>query len=342
MTQLCNNFRACSRYEQAGANSGHQPEATSRRTQFRLRLDRSEHVMVLTDKGNVLSSAAFSAYEQRYCSEATEQAGAHTPHARTPTRPQGHQETLLQRQDAHRRAAGMDIDRCIEPLEPRTESQDLGRAQIHVGRRHPQSRRVLRPEIGGVVEEVRTRCIVPTCDALVRNRGWCGHHYYRFMRQLEVHVRVRGGITITARFKQLVEHDPATGCWNWIGTSDKRTGRGFFQIHDSETPMIASRAAWRIYRGSIPAGKFVLHRCDNQRCVCPEHLFLGTHQTNMDDMVAKGRSLCGERNRQAKLTEDAVNEIRSSALNQPELAAKYGVTQTTISKVQLRRAWKHV
>jgi hypothetical protein len=42
--------------------------------------------------------------------------------------------------------------------------------------------------------------------------------------------------------------------------------------------------------GSIPKGKFVLHRCDVRSCANPDHLFIGTPYDNTRDMVNKGRA----------------------------------------------------
>jgi hypothetical protein len=46
---------------------------------------------------------------------------------------------------------------------------------------------------------------------------------------------------------------------------------------------------WEETRGPIPDGLHVLHRCDIPACVNIDHLFLGTHSDNMQDIVAKGR-----------------------------------------------------
>ena len=51
----------------------------------------------------------------------------------------------------------------------------------------------------------------------------------------------------------------------------------------------ASRVSYALQRGDVAAGLFVCHTCDNPRCIDPFHLFLGTHQENVDDAVRKGR-----------------------------------------------------
>jgi hypothetical protein len=42
--------------------------------------------------------------------------------------------------------------------------------------------------------------------------------------------------------------------------------------------------------GPIPPGMVLCHRCDERRCINPDHHFVGTHQANMDDMTQKRRA----------------------------------------------------
>lgn len=88
-----------------------------------------------------------------------------------------------------------------------------------------------------------------------------------------------------AKFLEYHEIDETTGCWNWIKSVSNK-GYGWFRQDGHE---LAHRWAYATFRGPIPAGLFVLHSCDNPKCVNPNHLFLGTNRDNIRDMVAKGR-----------------------------------------------------
>lgn len=77
------------------------------------------------------------------------------------------------------------------------------------------------------------------------------------------------------------------GCWLWRGaTNPKGYGRTGVGSHRSA---LAHRLSWNLAHGQIPAGLFVLHRCDTPGCVRPDHLFLGTAADNTADMIRKGR-----------------------------------------------------
>ena len=49
----------------------------------------------------------------------------------------------------------------------------------------------------------------------------------------------------------------------------------------------------------------------------------------------------GERNPRAKLTEEAVRDIRTSNWTGVELALKYGVSEVTIHRVRRNKSWRH-
>ena len=72
------------------------------------------------------------------------------------------------------------------------------------------------------------------------------------------------------------------GCWLWKG---KPGSGGYGSWKHGQ----AHRASWEFYRGPIPAGLQVCHRCDVPLCVNPDHLFIGTQSDNIQDMYAKGR-----------------------------------------------------
>lgn len=131
--------------------------------------------------------------------------------------------------------------------------------------------------------------------------------------------------------------DPDDGCWNWNGAA-KRTGYGVMGIDGRQ--WLVHRVAWTIWRGDIPKGMQVLHRCDNPRCFNPDHLFLGDHAENMRDRNGKIRHASGSRHGMSKLTDADVEAIRASDLRNPDLAERFGVSTWTISRIRNRRSWR--
>lgn len=91
--------------------------------------------------------------------------------------------------------------------------------------------------------------------------------------------------------------------------------------------------------GPIPGNMLVLHRCGNAWCINPTHLYLGDAKQNMVDRREHGRGLDGEKNMKAKLTWGDVEEIRTMAGRQVDIAAKFGVSQAAVSKIKLGITW---
>jgi hypothetical protein len=168
------------------------------------------------------------------------------------------------------------------------------------------------------------------------------------------------------RFWSKVRKDPE-GCWLWLGKPGE-DGYGQFRSGGVGSPTLrAHRAGWAIWHLHMPPDDLlVCHTCDIRLCVRPDHLFLGTPADNSADMVAKARQMRGEahpnfgknwgrvkpeqrargeRNGASKLTANDVREIRrlyAEKARQVDLAAQFGINQTTVSQIVCRKRWTHV
>lgn len=150
-------------------------------------------------------------------------------------------------------------------------------------------------------------------------------------------------------WRHVNKSDGIDSCWNWTGTPSQKYG----QLSWQGKLMGAHRVSWLIHFGPIAGRVCVCHKCDNSRCVRPDHLFLGTYQDNSDDMMKKGRHHCppapvmlGEKHPRSKLTVAAVRAIRamdhSIHGSFAEAGRLHGVTKENVMCVVNRKTWRHV
>lgn len=138
-------------------------------------------------------------------------------------------------------------------------------------------------------------------------------------------------------------------CWLWLGA---QSGNGYGRLEFEGRYQQAHRVSYQIHCEPIPEDYNVLHTCDNRICVNPKHLFPGTQQDNVDDMVNKGRdSFGGERPKYGVehpgtfFTEDQVREIKwmlNEGYTHKFIGEYFGVARQTITNINLGRSWSHI
>lgn len=137
---------------------------------------------------------------------------------------------------------------------------------------------------------------------------------------------------------------PFSGCWIFTGAIND-FGYGIVGTGARGQPNDrAHRITYRHFVGEIPSGMFVCHDCDVPSCCNPSHLFLGTNQDNVNDMIRKGRNSRPPRNPHvvgsvhpfSKFTEEQVRDFRAayaSGTSIYRLAKQNNAGQSTMRKI---------
>ena len=141
------------------------------------------------------------------------------------------------------------------------------------------------------------------------------------------------------RFMTRVLIDPATQAWNWQGAINKKTGYGSIWIRGGGH--LAHRFAWLAFKGDIPERINVCHKYEDlgRHNVNPDHLFLGTQRENLQDAARKGRTLSGDRNHQAYITNEQASNIYKAVGTYEAIADEFGVSISIVSDIKRGHTW---
>lgn len=137
--------------------------------------------------------------------------------------------------------------------------------------------------------------------------------------------------------KPIVYRVTENGCWE---VTSHCTWDGYPLRTQKFKRILMHREAYEKAHGPIPKGMVVRHKCDNRRCINPDHLELGTHADNVRDRVERGRSAWGERMGNAVLSKEQALEIKRDRTTPTRfLAAKYNVCKSTIRDIRSGKRW---
>ena len=136
---------------------------------------------------------------------------------------------------------------------------------------------------------------------------------------------------LEVRFWRFVDQGGLDDCWEWQGAKSSKS-YGLIKHHGKN--LGAHRVSYEMYKGPIPKGKMVCHHCDNPPCINPAHLYAGTHKTNGQDMVRRGRhwgpKLTGEDNPNTTISDAIVEMARCDPRPSTVLAPILGVHLETL------------
>ena len=185
-------------------------------------------------------------------------------------------------------------------------------------------------------------CAIAYCGQPHKGLGLCNKHLLRLRRTGTTDEWQQ---SLADRFWSKVDRRGAEDCWPWTAARNEH-GYGVMRPEGQRSgPTIKAHRVSLMLAGVEIDGLLIRHSCDNPPCVNPAHLSVGTPADNAADMVNRGRQARGSRKSVSKVTEQQVVEIRARAAAgelHRILAAEYGVSRPTISRIVNRRGWTHV
>lgn len=151
-----------------------------------------------------------------------------------------------------------------------------------------------------------------------------------------------------------IKIDEKTKCWILTKYFHNNKNNGKFSygkmsinIRGVRKHYFVHRLSYSLFNNEIPNGCLVLHKCNNYKCVNPDHLYTGDQRQNMKDCKLAGRDnkARGERNNKSVFNEDDIRKIfilNEMQFSQYQISRLYKVSPNHIGRILRRLSWKHV
>ena len=123
------------------------------------------------------------------------------------------------------------------------------------------------------------------------------------------------------------------GCWEW---QKHLSNTGYGYISRKTNKILAHRISYEMFNGPINENEVIRHKCNNRKCVNPEHLQIGNQWDNMQDAFK-----CG--NIKRKLTWEQVCEMRERYIKGEKIKDIYknfGIVYKTAQDIVTFKKWK--
>lgn len=137
----------------------------------------------------------------------------------------------------------------------------------------------------------------------------------------------------------------SSGCWECTSHRPHDARGGYFSFRLNGKTIKMHRYMYERHKGKIPDGLLIRHKCDNPKCINPDHLEPGTHKDNVYDMIERGRQkiMLGECTSSAKLSNKQVADIKREFNDfVHQKANKYNVHYKTIWDILRGRSWVNI
>lgn len=149
---------------------------------------------------------------------------------------------------------------------------------------------------------------------------------------------------LTERVRRHIEE--IGDCWEWNGAMQFNAPTPVINYKHKVTSV---RRAFAEEMGKSIKGKLVTCKCRNELCVNPDHLLVVTRK-RLQEMISKERKytsnpvrmqkLAAKARARGKLTPELAAEIREAEGSQREIAARYGISQSTVSVIKRGKTWR--